>query len=207
MDWLTAQDFDAGDMHGQDPASGTTEPASPAAGDIDASWDRTRTAEVHRLFVEHHKSLLAFISRRMASPDEAHDIVQSAFVEAFRCYGRFSGASSMKTWLFGIALNVMRNHHFRSSWRHATPLDDDGLLTAGETARSPQEAYEVRCTVERVLRGLDAASPDHRDTLLLVAIDGLSYEAAAQRLGVAVGTVRSRVSRLRAALRDQCEGP
>lgn len=169
--------------------------------------DRDRSADIHRLFVEHHKALLAFIARRLANADEASDIAQSAFAEAFRCYDRFSGESSMRTWLFGIALNVMRNHYFRSGWRQVSSLDDETLATAMGATQSAQEAYEVQCAARRVVRGIETAAPEHRDTLMLVAIDGLSYEDAAERLGVATGTVRSRVSRLRASLRKDCDWP
>jgi RNA polymerase sigma-70 factor (ECF subfamily) len=204
MDWLDETVAHPNGPHGPHSDLGPTQAMQQITGDIDAAWDRMRSADIHRLFVEHHKSLLAFISRRMASADEAHDVVQIAFVEAFRCYDRFSGASSMKTWLFGIALNVMRNHRLRSPWRHISPLDDETLAAIGEQAPSPQEIHEARSTVERVLRRLEDVSPEHRETLLLVVIDGLSYESAAERLGVAVGTVRSRVSRLRSVLRDSC---
>jgi RNA polymerase sigma factor (sigma-70 family) len=169
--------------------------------------DLARSAEIHQLYVLHYGALLSFISRRIANPDDASDLAQTAFAEAFQSYGKFSGKSSMKTWLFGIAINVMRNHYYRSSWRHVSSMDDADLAAVMGATPSAQQTYESRLAAHHALCGLSAAAPEHRETLLMVVWDGLSYEDAAERLGVAIGTVRSRVSRLRAALRRECDWP
>jgi RNA polymerase sigma factor (sigma-70 family) len=164
-----------------------------------------RQQVIGELFATHHCNLCAFITRRVGNPDDAHDIVQHAFLEAYRCHGRYRGESNAKTWLYGIALNVMRNHLSRSQWRRQESLDDAELASMDGGMPSLPDALASQQDCIRVLTALEKAPEEQRETLLLVALEGFSYEEAAVRLGVAVGTVRSRVSRLRAVLRGEME--
>lgn len=168
----------------------------------DESADTERRRILTEMFSLHHRGLCAFITRRVGNPDDAHDIVQSAYFEAYRCLPKFQGRSNLKTWLYGITLNIMRNHLSRSPWRDHASIDDPDVEALADAMPSPNDTYRTRDEMRRVLRALEEAPEDQRETLLLVSVDGLSYGDAAARLGVPIGTVRSRVSRLRATLRE-----
>ncbi len=169
---------------------------------VGESVEKNRQKVISDLFVKHHRNLCAFIARRIGNADDANDIVQNAFLEAYRSHARFRGESNLKTWLYGITLNVMRNHLMRSPWRQHHSLDDAEAAAIPDASPSQFDIYDSHEGINRVMAAMEDAPKDQRETLCLVAFDGLSYEDAAAQLGVAVGTVRSRVSRLRATLRE-----
>ena len=167
--------------------------------------EQTNRSTVGTLFADHHASLLSFIVRRVGNPEDARDIVQQTFLEAQRSIAGFRGDANLKTWLYGIALNVMRNHLSRSRRWVYTPLEEDTDVNLNDAAPPPAELFEGKEQLIRVARVLMAAPSEHREALLLVALEGMSYEAGAERFSVPVGTIRSRISRLRAALRETME--
>jgi RNA polymerase sigma-70 factor (ECF subfamily) len=120
----------------------------------------------------------------------AEDVTQEAFIRAFRFLKGFRGDQRFGSWLFRIVRNcAMDALRGRSRW---TALAGDG----------PERAVadpSARIELEEALR---AVSPDHRDAFLLVEVFGLSYQEAADVLGVAIGTVKSRMFRARKALCD-----
>ena len=168
-----------------------TQPANPPVASIMSS-----------LYAAHFTPLCAFIRKRMGACDEVPDIVQQAFCEAMRGYAGFSGRSAVQTWLYGIALNVMRSHLARARRAEFQPCTVEELELA-DTAQVPtDEALASRQQLARVSALLEHCCDSSRQALMLVAVDGLSCEEAATELNVAVGTVRSRVSRLRSELRS-----
>ena len=132
----------------------------------------------------------------------AEEVVSLTFLEAWRLRGGVEEAGgSLRPWLLGIALNVTRNLN-RAARRHqaamsrlpaAPPVPDFADDLIGQL----DDAGELR----RVLTALDQLKPGERDVLVLCVWSGLDYAAAAQALGVPVGTVRSRLSRARDKLR------
>ncbi|HJV72282.1 RNA polymerase sigma factor [Ideonella sp.] len=153
------------------------------------------------LMQQHRTRLVHFVRRQVGDDAEAEDLAQQAFADAARAYAGFRGDSQLSTWLYGIALNLARNHQARSpSRRHrfedASQLDD---MPCGRP--DPSEQCELDQLMRRLARELDALSPDMREVLWLVSVDELAYEDAAARLSLPVGTVRSRVSRARSQLR------
>jgi RNA polymerase sigma factor (sigma-70 family) len=182
-------------------------PFAPNGGEV-RSFDETagmsdaeRKRIIDGLVASHYDRLCAFVVRRVGNHDDAMDIAQGAYLEAFRCLPRFAGRSNLSTWLYGIALNLLRSHLARNRSRETVSIDDAQDLLPIAEAPSVHDSYDARIDLDRVLEALEGAPADQRDTLLLVAIEGMSYHEAALKLGVAVGTVRSRVSRLRTALR------
>jgi len=177
-------------------------PGGDASVAEDCLLDAERQRIISELFRTHHARLCGFLARRLSNPDDASDLAQGAFVEAFRCLPRFAGRSHLSTWLYGIALNLLRSHLARTHARGCSSLDEAEETDLIDTAPSLHAAFETRAELHRVLDAIASAPPEQRETLLLVAIEGQTYEDAALRLDVAVGTVRSRVSRLRATLRS-----
>lgn len=141
--------------------------------------------------------------------DEALDLSQEVFLRVFRTIHRFRGQSSLRTWVYRIALNQARNRH--RFWRRRHRADQVSLdqhiaahgdfQSAGESG--PDRLLAQKQLAEQLQQALDDLPFDQRSVIVLREIDGLSYEEIAFSLGVAVGTVKSRLTRARQALRHQ----
>ena len=128
----------------------------------------------------------------------ADDLVQDTFAQAWARISTWRPGGDMRAWLFGI----MHNLHIDQRRRPAlvtTRLDEEADLPTRAGQLSALEARDI----EAALRMLSA---DQRQVLLLVALEGMAYEAVAQMLGIPLGTVMSRLSRARSRLRDVMEG-
>ncbi|MEC4718029.1 RNA polymerase sigma factor [Noviherbaspirillum sp. CPCC 100848] len=167
--------------------------AAPQAIDVDA------------LFTKHHSQLLRFVMRYVRNPEDAEDVVQSTFLEALRCADRFSGLSKPSTWLFGIALNLARNQVRRTCSSLCDPIDEEALEQVIDQHRiDPMTIIEARQIAGKVGAILDRIGPEMRATFEKVLEGDTTYEEAARQLSIPVGTVRSRVSRVRAVVRAEC---
>jgi RNA polymerase sigma-70 factor, ECF subfamily len=141
--------------------------------------------------------------------DEALDLSQEVFLRVFRTIYRFRGQSSLRTWIYRIAVNQARNRH--RFWRRRHRADqvslDQHIATHGELLSSgdskPDRMFAQKELAERLQRALDHLPFDQRTAIVLREIDGLSYEEIGFSLGIAVGTVKSRLARAREALRAQ----
>ncbi len=157
------------------------------------------------LVQEHSGRLQRFIIRHIGNISEAEDIAQQAFTEAARSYRTFRGESQLSTWLYGIALNLIRNHLSRAPERRYDFVGDSGLDDLAAESATPEEAAEQTQSMRLLQESLDELPESMRSILLLVGMDNLSYEEAAALLSVPIGTVRSRLSRARTALRERLE--
>jgi RNA polymerase sigma factor (sigma-70 family) len=152
-------------------------------------------------FGQHFPPVYRFIARRVGSA-LAEDLAAETFATAYRRRAAFDpGQGSLRSWLYGIATNLVRNH-----WRaeqHLLALD--ARLVPEVDLSGSAEAVDQRVTAAmlapKLAAGLAQLTRDQRDVLLLHAWAGLSHEEIAAVLGIAPGTVRSRLSRARAALR------
>jgi RNA polymerase sigma-70 factor (ECF subfamily) len=144
--------------------------------------------------------------RILHDQDAAADAAQEAFLSAFHALGSFRGGS-FKAWLLRIVTNACYDHLRARQRRPTTSLDDlqvdpDHSVMLLDQAESPEE-YALRQDLGRAIQaGLDELPADQRTTLILSDIQGLSYEEIAQATSVSLGTVKSRLSRGRARLRD-----
>jgi len=165
--------------------------------------------EIYRRF-DHMVYGLAL--RLSASDDLAADLTQEIFLRVFRYIGQFRGRSSLKTWVFRIAIN-----HCRSCLgRRRLPMQPLGEGADGsdaereaayaDPARGPEELAVAADEGRRVAAGLAMLPASFREAVVLRDIEGLSYEEIALVLGVRIGTVRSRIARGREQLRTLLEG-
>jgi RNA polymerase sigma factor (sigma-70 family) len=162
--------------------------------------------DVQRLFLEHRQNLLRFVQRYTRSLEDAEDVVQNTFIEALRCEDCFAGRSKPSTWLFGIALNLARNQVRRNSADLYEVVDEHYFEQIQDQCANPAELCESRQTRTGVDALVRSFPPNIRETFDVVVRREISYEQAAAYLAVPVGTVRSRVSRVRAAVRAQFGG-
>lgn len=166
-------------------------------------WDTGEEYLLHDLVREYTPRLQRFIIKHIGNTTEAEDLTQQAFVEAARSYRSFRGESQLPSWLYGIALNLVRNYLSRAPERRHDFVSDSVLAEHASGDLSPDRALEQSQTLALLQESLDELPENMRDILLMVGIDKISYEDAAALLTVPVGTVRSRLSRARAALRDK----
>jgi RNA polymerase sigma-70 factor (ECF subfamily) len=159
------------------------------------------------LVEEHQRMVVQLAVNLLGDRDEALDLSQEVFLRVFRTIARFRGQSSLRTWIYRIAVNQARNRH--RFWRRRHRADQVSLdahvaahgelLSAGNTG--PDRLLAQKELASRLERALDHLPFDQRTAIVLREVDGLSYEEIAFSLGVAVGTVKSRLTRARQALR------
>lgn len=162
--------------------------------------------DIEQLFRAHRHHLFRFVQRYVRNPEDADDVVQNTFIEAIRCAERFAGLSKPSTWLFGIALNLARSQLRRHGGNLCDALDDGLIEQIADTHADPARLVEMRqiaARVETVLNGFPAGI---RQTFEAVLEGDSTYEEAAALLSIPVGTVRSRVSRVRSAVRAGWQG-
>lgn len=155
------------------------------------------------LFRERRDRLYRFVMRHIGDSAEAEDLAQQAFVEAACSYEKFRGEAQLSTWLYGIAMNLVRNHLARSPSRRYRFEDESILHTTPGGQADPEQQCHLNELIVLLQGELDGLMPEMREVLLLVAMDEVSYEDAAALLSVPIGTVRSRVSRARMHLRSR----
>ena len=139
-------------------------------------------------------------------PDEAEDVVQESFIQAFLKLDTFQQSSQFFTWLYRIAFNNALSRRRRH--RHQLSLDQAHEVSGSEpTARSESPDFQIiqRENVSQLRNALEKLSGDHRSILVLRELEETSYEDIAEILDISIGTVRSRLSRARAALKSQLE--
>lgn len=145
--------------------------------------------------------LYRFVLRHIGNPADAEDIAQQTFVEAYSALQSFRGQSALSTWLYGIAMNLVRNYLNRAPHRVRKYESDEVLAVMADEADGPQALIERMELFTRLYEEVDTLSDELRQTFLLVAIEGRSYEETAQLLDIPIGTVRSRLFRAREAIK------
>ena len=169
-----------------------------------ATGDETASEE---LVAEHQRAVVKLATNLLGDREEALDLSQEVFLRVFRTIHRFRGQSSLRTWIYRIAVNQARNRH--RFWRRRHRADQVSLdahvaahgdcLSGGEAG--PDRVLAQKELAQRLERALDHLPFDQRTAIVLREVDGLSYDEIAYSLGVAVGTVKSRLTRARRALR------
>ena len=166
------------------------------------------------LIARYHHPIYSLLARTVQDSADAADLTQEVFVKVFRKIGSFHGESSLRTWIYRIALREASNQ--RRWWvRHKQrdiPIEQE-LTEHGsrspvmlkdmmvDPAESPLDLVEREENRERVERALKLVPEPYRTTLILRDIEGFIYEEVAEMQGVSLGTVKSRLVRGRACLK------
>jgi RNA polymerase sigma factor (sigma-70 family) len=160
--------------------------------------------DVNWLAQMHGSRLYQFVLRRVRNPEDAEDIVQSVYVEAMRNSSSFAGRSAPQTWLFGIAMNLIRHRLTRAADKRYHFVSDDGLVDlVDENADDPYRQCERQSLARQLGRAMETLPKDMQAVVDLVLMQDRSYEDAASMLGVPIGTIRSRLFRARERLQLQ----
>ncbi len=169
-----------------------------------AAGDDTAFAEV---MAEHQRMVVQLAMNLLGDRDDALDLSQDVFIRVFRTIGQFRGQSALRTWIYRIAVNQARNRH--RFWRRRRRSDQVSLDAHVEAhgdfqcgaETGPDRILAQKELAARLQGALDALPFDQRTAIVLREVDGLSYDEIAFSLGVAVGTVKSRLTRARQSLR------
>jgi len=168
------------------------------------------------LIGEFQKPVYGLVYRVVSDPADAADTTQEVFLKVFRGMKHFHGESSLKTWIYRIALHEAAN---RKRWwfRHKAqetsiePAESDGLCGGGGTMQaaladpheSPFDSVAHREVQQRVGEELRKVAEPYRTTLILRDLEGMSYDEIAEVLEISLGTVKSRLTRGRQALKER----
>lgn len=203
----------------RDAAASFDESRAPADGEAQFI-ERLRAGEAaafDHLVNERSSDIYALLYRLTEDPEEARDLTQETFIQAFRNVQQFRGDANIKTWLYRIALNLARNRW--RWWKRRrrsvtvsldTASDQEGqtlLARLADTRGLDPERAALERERERILRtALAKLRRPFREAVILRDIEGLSYEEIAATLSLSIGTVKSRLARGRSELRRMLEG-
>jgi RNA polymerase sigma-70 factor (ECF subfamily) len=177
------------------------------AGDVDA---------FEALVKRHQKRMLNIAYRIIGNYDEACEIVQDAFIAAYKSITSFQRKAKFATWLYAIVINHSRNRlkqlktrHYREGCSIDEPImTPDGEIKGDPPANAPSalerlEERDIQQQVQGCIKALDA---EFKEVLVLRDIQGFSYEEISTMLKIPEGTVKSRLFRAREAMRDCLRG-
>ena len=190
-------------------AVGWTEVASTEAALIERCLAGDETANAALVF-EHHRLVLGLATHLLGDREEALDLSQEVFLRVFRTLHRFRGQSTLRTWIFRIVVNQARNR--QRWWRrrarsNQVSLDahirEHGEMVLGADASTPDRELTRKELGLRLKSALKHLPFEQRTALVLREVQGLRYEEIAFSLGLPVGTVKSRLTRARQALREE----
>jgi RNA polymerase sigma-70 factor (ECF subfamily) len=162
------------------------------------------------LVLKYQRKLFRLVTRLIHDQAEAEDVVQEAFIKAYRALPNFRGDSAFYTWLYRIGINTAKNHLMVNNRRAPTStqtdieeaetfIDADGLRDIN-TPESLMASKQIAATVNSVMLSLPE---ELRNAITLREIEGLSYDEIAELMMCPIGTVRSRIFRAREAIADK----
>ncbi len=159
------------------------------------------------LVIKYQRKLMRLVSRLVRDPAEAEDVVQEAFIKAYRALPEFRGDSAFYTWLYRIGINTAKNYLVTQGRKAPTSTDADveeaESFDDGERLRdinTPESMLASKQIAETVNSAMNELSEELRIAITLREIDGLSYDEISVVMGCPVGTVRSRIFRAREAI-------
>ena len=158
------------------------------------------------LVLKYQHRIYSLVTRFIRDPDEVQDVVQEAFIKAYRALPGFRGESAFFTWLYRIAINTAKNYLVSRARRppgadvdieDAEYLESAGALRDLAGPENQLMTEQLRAVIDKAIRALPE---DLRTAIVLREIEGLSYEEIAAAMDCPVGTVRSRIFRAREAI-------
>lgn len=163
--------------------------------------------------MEQHFAMIYNLALRMSgNPDDASDLTQEAMIKLFKNIGAFEGKSKFSTWVYRVAANTCLDELRKIKRKKAVSLDaeyetEDGSVgyEAEDTAPTPDVSAERSELKSIVAKAVSRLGEEYRTAVILRDINGLSYTEIAEVIGCSVGTVKSRISRGRANLKEILE--
>ena len=157
------------------------------------SWDE--------IVAQHSERVFRLAMRLTGNRHDAEDLTQDVFIRVFRSLDSYT-PGTFEGWLHRITTNLFLDHARRKQRIRFDALSDESAARLPSRGPGPEQRFDDTHFDDDVQRALDALSPDFRAAVVLCDIEGLSYEEVAATLGIKLGTVRSRIHRGRAQLRE-----
>jgi len=178
--------------------------------------DQHNSAEFHKVIQANYERVYSVIYRMLEDPQEAEDLTQDTFVNAYRAWDDFRGESQVYTWLYRIAVNLTKNrlervgrHRESQSYSLDQPVEDNQgehrSRHIKDWSRAPERLVESDELGELIARYVTELRTDYKEVVVLRDYEGLSYEEIAHVLGCSVAAVKSRLFRARNVLREKLE--
>jgi RNA polymerase sigma-70 factor (ECF subfamily) len=162
------------------------------------------------LVSKYQRKLLRLVSRLVHDQAEAEDVVQEAFIKAYRAMANFRGDSAFYTWLYRIGINTAKNYLVTQGRRAPTSTDAD--IEEAETfvdadglrdINTPESLLATKQIAATVNSAMASLPEELRNAITLRELEGLSYDEIAEVMSCPIGTVRSRIFRAREAIADK----
>ena len=160
----------------------------------------------------YERRVFALVLRMLGNNAEAEDLAQEVFVQVFKAIGSFRGESKLSTWIYRIAINLCKNRMKYKGVRHEGKHDDIDEMSdrvgggpAGGAFPRPDQAMEGMQVERIVQQAILQLEPTFRECLVLRDVEDLSYEEIGAITGLPEGTVKSRIHRARAQLKELVE--
>jgi len=162
------------------------------------------------LILQHEKIVYNVALKMMNYSEDAKDISQEVFIKAYRSIANFDERSTFSTWIYRITVNTcideMRKRKGKQNLSLDNEIEDEEGTWKQEIAddsRTPEESLIQKEEKNEILMALEMISEDYKTVFILRDIRGLSYEEIAEITGLALGTVKSRISRARKHLKNE----
>ncbi|WP_211454574.1 RNA polymerase sigma factor RpoE [Collimonas antrihumi] len=162
------------------------------------------------LVIKYQRKLMRLVSRLVRDQAEAEDVVQEAFIKAYRALPQFRGDSAFYTWLYRIGINTAKNYLVTQGRRAPTSTEANSeeaeTFDDGEQLRdinTPESLLATKQIAQTVNTAMEALPAELRTAITLREIEGLSYDEIAEAMGCPIGTVRSRIFRAREAIAEK----
>ncbi|HUU28348.1 MAG TPA: sigma-70 family RNA polymerase sigma factor [archaeon] len=161
------------------------------------------------LYERYQKKIRRLVGSMFESAEDTDDIVQQAFIQAFRSLDSFKGKSSFYTWLYRIALNTTTDFRRKQarrnqsrSYKNLSELEQKELEFAASQEEGPERQLYRKELAGLMRKALNSLSAEHREVMVLREINALSYSEIAEITGVSIGTVMSRLHYARKKLAE-----
>ncbi|HYV03297.1 MAG TPA: sigma-70 family RNA polymerase sigma factor [Blastocatellia bacterium] len=160
-----------------------------------------KTGDFESAAMPHLDALYRTAARVVGNRTEAEDLVQEAYLQAWKSFHRFEPGTNCRAWLFKILFHVIQQH--RRKWYSSRGHETDELL---EQTVAYQQPISQHLKDEEVLAAFEGIPEQYREVVLLADVEEFSYKEVAEALKIPVGTVMSRLSRGRKLLRSKLAG-
>ncbi len=183
-------------------------PSGRSDDELIRAWEKGDDAALAELLRGYQPRVYAVCYRMLQSSDEAVDLTQEALTKILEGLHTFGGRSQFSTWAIRVTMNCCLSHLRRLRLRRHRSLDDPETARerAGGGEPPPVDRVEQADRIARVELALSQLDPEARAIIVLRDVQGLDYQQIGEVLSVPVGTVKSRLFRARAALRELVEG-
>lgn len=162
------------------------------------------------LVAKYQRKLGRLLSRFIRNPTEVEDVVQEAFIKAYRALPSFRGESAFYTWLYRIGINAAKNYLVSEGRRPPTTTEFDSEEAEGfedaeqlRNINTPENELISKQVAETVNKAMDSLPEELKIAITLREIEGLSYEEIATMMNCPIGTVRSRIFRARETIAEK----